>query len=126
VSRAPTDPSLNFSVVVPRAAAHEYQIEDLDERMLIRTNWQAQNFRIVAAPLADCSDTARWRDVVQHDPEVFLQSLELFREFIAVNERSGGLLRIRVQRWSGGEPFHIAAGDPTHNMGLGPRYPTPP
>jgi len=113
------DPSLNFSVIVPREAEHEYQIEDLDERMLIRTNWQAQNFRIVAAPLDACGDRSRWRDVIAHDPEVFLQSLEVFRDCIAVNERSGGLLRIRVQRWSGGEPFYIAADDPTYTMRIG-------
>src|SRR4029453_19004189 len=77
------DPTLTFSVVVPRAADHEYQIEDLDDRMLIRTNWQAQNFRIVAAPLDACGDRSRWRDVLPHDPEVFLQSLEVFRDFIA-------------------------------------------
>ena len=65
----------DFAVVVPREADHEYQIEDLDERLLIRTNWQAENFRIVAAPLAACSDRARWRDVVPHDAAVFLQSI---------------------------------------------------
>ena len=112
------DLSLQFAVVVPRAADHEYQVEDLDERMLIRTNWQAQNFRVVAAPLAACGDRASWRDVVPHDPEVFVQSLEVFRGFLAVNERSGGLLRIRVQRW-GEAPFHIAADDPTYTMLLG-------
>jgi oligopeptidase B len=113
------DPSLSFAVVVPREADHEYQVEDLDERMLIRTNWRAQNFRIVVAPLATCSDRASWDDVIPHDPEVFLQSMEVFRDFLAVNERSGGLLRIRVQHWSGGEPFYLAADDPTYTMQLG-------
>jgi len=113
------DPSLSFDVVVPREANHEYQIEDLDERLLIRTNWQAQNFRIVAAPLAACGDRAGWRDIVPHDPEVFLQSMDVFRDFLAVNERSAGLLRIRLQRWSGGEPFHLAADDPAYTMMLG-------
>jgi oligopeptidase B len=112
------DPTFDFSVVVQRAADHEYQIEDIDERMLIRTNWQAENFRIVAAPLADCSDRTTWRDVVPHDANVFLQSMDVFREFLAVNERSGGLLRIRVQRWAG-ETFHIAADDPAYTMQLG-------
>jgi oligopeptidase B len=112
------DASLTFAVVVPRSADHEYQIEDLDERMLIRSNWQAENFRIVAAPLAACGDRSRWRDVIAHDPEVFLQAMEVFRDFLAVNERSGGLLRIRVQRWSGAV-FHIAADDPTYTMQIG-------
>jgi len=112
------DPALTFSVVVPRAADHEYQIEDLDERMLIRTNWQAENFRIVVVPLAQCGDRTAWRDVVPHAAEVFVQAMDVFRDFLAVNERSGGLLRIRVQRW-GAEPFYLAADDPTYTMQLG-------
>ncbi|HKU16586.1 MAG TPA: S9 family peptidase [Steroidobacteraceae bacterium] len=112
------DPSLRFAVVVPRTADHEYQVEDLDERMLIRTNWLAQNFRVVVAPLEHCGDRAQWRDVLPHDPEVFVQSMDVFREFLAVNERSAGLLRIRVRRWNG-ETFHIAADDPTYTMLLG-------
>ncbi len=112
------DPSLTFAVVVPRTANHEYQIEDLDDRMLIRTNWQAENFRIVVAPLACCGERTLWRDVVPHDSNVFLQSMDVFRGFLAVNERSGGLLRIRVQPW-GGEPFYLAADDPTYTMQLG-------
>jgi oligopeptidase B len=55
---------------------------------------------------------------VPHDANVFLQSMDVFREFLAVNERSGGLLRIRVQRWNGAT-FHLAADDPTYTMQLG-------
>ena len=111
------DASLTFSVVVPRSANHEYQIEDHDDRMLIRTNWQAENFRVVAAPLAACGDRSSWRDVIAHDPEVFVQAMEVFRDFLALNERSGGLLRIRVQRWSSA-PFYLKADDPTYTMQL--------
>jgi oligopeptidase B len=112
------DPAMTFAVVVPRSADHEYQIEDLGEHMLIRSNWQAQNFRVVAAPLAECGERSRWRDVIAHDPQVFVQSMDVFRDFLALNERSCGLLRIRVQRWSGGAPFYIAADDPTYTMQL--------
>ena len=114
------DPSLTFAVVVPREADHEYQIEDLDERLLIRTNWQAQNFRIVAAPLAACGDRATLaRRRAARCRTCSCSRFDVFRDFLAVNERSGGLLRIRVQRWSGGEPFHLAADDPAYTMQLG-------
>jgi oligopeptidase B len=113
-----SDPELAFSIVVPREADHEYQIDHVDERVLIRTNWRAQNFRIVEAPAAKCSDRTLWRDLVPHDPQVFVQDMDVFRDFLAVNERSEGLLRIRVQRW-GAEPFHITADDPAYAMQLG-------
>jgi oligopeptidase B len=112
------DLTFDFKVVVPREEDHEYQLDHLDERFIIRTNWQALNFRIVAVAIAQAADRAQWRDVMAHDPEVFIQDFELFRTFVAVSERSRGLMNIRVQRW-GEAPFHLTADDPTYTMALG-------
>lgn len=112
------DPELAFGVVVPREPDHEYQIDHMDERLLIRSNWGAPNFRIVAAPLGRSAERASWEDVVPHQDDVFIQAFELFRQCLCVNERSGGLLRIRVQPWNG-EAFHLAADDPTYSMQFG-------
>ncbi len=112
------DAAFNFSVVLPREADHEHQVDHLDDRFVIRTNWQALNFRIVDVPIAHAADRKRWRDVIAHDPVVFVQDFDLFRSFLAVSERSDGLLKIRVQRW-GEPPFHLTADDPTYTMALG-------
>jgi oligopeptidase B len=111
------DAAFDFKVVLPREEDHEYQVDHLDDRLLIRTNWQALNFRIVDVPIAAAADRTRWRDVVAHDPAVFVQDFDLFRTFLAVSERSGGLLKIRVQRW-GEAPFHLTADDPAYTMAL--------
>lgn len=116
------DASFNFQIIVPREEDHEYQLDHLDTdpegRFVIRTNWQALNFRIVEVPVAQAVDRARWRDVVAHDTNVFIQDFEIFRTFIAVSERSRGLMNIRVQRW-GEAPFHLTADDPAYTMALG-------
>jgi len=112
------DPEFDFKVVVPREDDHEYQLDHLDERFLIRTNWQALNFRVVEVPVAQAADRTQWRDVIAHDPEVFIQDFELFRTFVAVSERSQGLMNVRVQRW-GEAPFHLTADDPAYTMALG-------
>ncbi|WP_129781151.1 S9 family peptidase [Peristeroidobacter soli] len=112
------DLTFDFKVVVPREEDHEYQLDHLDERFIIRTNWQALNFRLVAVPVTQAADRTQWRDVMAHDPEVFIQDFELFRTFVAVSERSRGLMNIRVQRW-GEAPFHLTADDPTYTMALG-------
>lgn len=111
------DASLTFDIVCARAPDHEYQVDHLDERFLIRTNHGAQNFRIVEVPVAQAGERARWRDVIAHDAEVFVQDFEVFRDFLAVSERSAGLLRLRVQRWND-QPFHLAADDPAYAMML--------
>lgn len=112
------DATFNFAVVSPREEDHEYQVDHLDDRFLIRTNWQALNFRIVDVPVAAAADRKRWRDVVAHDAEIFVQDFDLFRSFLAVNERSQGLMNIRVQRW-GEAPFRLTADDPAYIMALG-------
>ncbi len=111
-----SDPSFGFRVFAPREPDHEHQLDHLDGSFIVRTNWQAQNFRIVRVPIDDDShDRSRWQDVVPHDPEVFLHAFEIFRDFIAVSERSGGLMKLRVQRWSG-EPEYLIADDPAYTM----------
>lgn len=112
------DATFSFAVVSPREEDHEYQVDHLDERFLIRTNWRALNFRIVDVPVTAAADRTRWRDVVAHDAEIFIQDFELFRSFLAVNERSQGLMNIRVQRW-GDAPFRLTADDPAYTMALG-------
>ncbi|NLG76569.1 MAG: S9 family peptidase, partial [Xanthomonadaceae bacterium] len=109
------DPSFEFRVFVPREADHEHQLDHLDGSFIVRTNWQAQNFRIVRAPMHAPHDRSLWRDVVAHDPEVFLHAFEIFRDFLAVSERSGGLMKLRVQRWDG-EPEYLIADDPAYAM----------
>lgn len=109
------DADLKFEVIAPREPDHEYQVDHLDGAFIVRTNWQAENFRIVRAPADHPSDRTQWRDVVPHDPEVFIHAFEIFRDFIAVSERSGGLMKLRVQRWDG-EPHYLAADDPTYTM----------
>jgi len=112
------DSQLRFNVFLPRAPEHEYEIEHFEERFLILTNWQAENFRIMTVPIGQERDRSQWQDIVPHDAAVFVHDFEIFREYLAVSERSGGLRKIRVRRWSG-ESYHIAADDPAYTMHLG-------
>lgn len=113
------EPSAPFRIVVPRTPDHEYQVDHLEERFVIRTNLEAQNFRIVTVPVEQASDRTAWRDVVRHEPAVFIHDFEPFRDFLAVSERSQGLRRIRVQRWDGGDATYLEADDPAYTMQLG-------
>lgn len=113
------DPKLEFRVAVPRERDHEYQLEDLGDRFIIRTNWQAKNFRIVEAPKATVGDRSTWRDIIPHRDDAFVASFETFDHFLAVSERSGGLQKIRVRSWDGRKNFLMDAADAAYTMGLG-------
>lgn len=113
------DPRLEFHRVFARKRDHEYQVEHLGDRFIIRTNWQAPNFRIMEAPVASVQDRATWREVVPHRADTFIHEFELFRDHLAISERAGGLRRIRVRPWSGGEEVLIGADEPAYTAMFG-------
>ena len=112
------DPALRFRPVLPREARHEYQVEHHGDDFIVRSNWQAQNFRILRAPVASSADKRSWRVVVPHSSKVLIERFEVFRDFLAINERSGGLRKIRIRPWARGKAFHIEADEPAYTATL--------
>jgi len=97
------DPALQLHSVLPREPGHEYDVDHHGDCFVIRTNWRAPNFRVVRVPVALSADKSRWIDVIGHRDEVFIESCEAGQFALAVNERAGGLLRIRVHDWKHGD-----------------------
>jgi len=113
------DKNLEFKVALARERDHEYHLEDHGDRFIIRTNWQAKNFRIVEAPIASVADRSTWRDVIAHRGDAFVESFEAFEQHLAVSERSGGLQKLRIKNWASGKELLLDAPDPAYTMYLG-------
>ena len=113
------DPALAFRVFLPRERGHEYSVEHLDGRWIIRSNWQAPNFRLLAVDAGHEGDRARWRELVAHRDDALIQSFDVFRDFLAIAERSGALRKIRIRPWDGGKDFYIASDEPAYTTYLG-------
>lgn len=113
-----SDPQLRFKTVRPREPNLEYQVEHLGQDFIIRTNWQAPNFRIVRAPIAASADKGTWKDVLPHRTDAFIEDFEVAADFLAVNERSGGLLKMRIKTWDGSKDTLIEADEPAYTMRL--------
>ena len=121
------DPALIFRIFLPHERDHEYQIEHLDDRFIIRTNWRATNFRLMQVPIGETQDRARWQDLVAHRDDTFIQDFEVFERFIALTVRSGGLKKISIQPLRPGgvpgaplrmEQFFIASDEPAYSMSI--------
>jgi oligopeptidase B len=112
------DPMLRFEVFLPHETGHEYDIEHLGQAFIVRTNWQALNFRLVQTPIAEQTSRAGWVDVVAHRPDTFIEDFDVFDEFIAVSVRSGGLRKICIHERSGGREFFIASGEASYSTSL--------
>ncbi len=109
------DPQLNFRAVLPREPHLLYDVEHLGSDFVLRTNHEAPNFRIVRAPIKTSAEKRTWRDVLPHRPDALLEDFEVAANHLIVNERSGGLLKIRVMPWLG-EKQQAAAGSSTGTL----------
>ncbi len=113
------DPLLRFRVLLPRERGHEYEVDHVDGRWIVRTNWEARNFRIMEAAVAAAGDRRRWREVIPHRDDVFLAGFDVFAQFLALEERVDGLRKVRIRSWDGAREFHLDSDEPAYRMALG-------
>jgi oligopeptidase B len=90
------DPALEFRTFLPHERDHEYQVEHLGDAFIIRTNWQARNFRVMRAAIGQEGDRAAWQDVVAHRGDTFIEDFDVFNGFLALSVRTGGLAKICI------------------------------
>jgi oligopeptidase B len=114
-----SDAALAFTVLLPRERDHEYHADHFDGHWLIRTNWLAPNFRLVQVPVGECADRTRWQDLVGAGRETFVHRFDIFRNFLAIEERSGGLRKVRIRPWGDGHDFCLASDEAAYRMTLG-------
>ena len=114
-------PDLDFTVFLPHQRDHEYQIEHLGDEFLIRSNWQARNFRLLRAPVGPSPGPAAWREVIAHREEVYLDDFEVFSSFVALSVRAGGLAKIIIKPLHDplAPEFFIASEEAAYSMSVG-------
>jgi oligopeptidase B len=100
-------------LLAPRERDVRYEADHIAGRWIIKTDWKAPNFKLMTVDDAEIGDRTRWRDLLPYDPAVFIEGFALFREHLAINERSEGLLRLRVMPWKALEKASYIRSDET-------------
>ncbi|HEY2849386.1 MAG TPA: S9 family peptidase [Gemmatimonadaceae bacterium] len=92
-------------VVAPRAPDVEYDVDDGGDWLYLLTNRDgARDFKVMRAPV---SDPSTWTDWLPARAGVFVEGVDVFRDFIVVQEREHGLRRLRVMSLDGGDAHYI-------------------
>lgn len=106
---AADQPDQPFTVLAPRQRDFEYSADHIDQHWIIRTNWNAPNFRLMEAADADVFNRDAWRELIAHRDDVYIEEFELFQRHLAIGERSDGLKRVRIRRWDGSNEEYLGA-----------------
>ncbi|WP_230408620.1 S9 family peptidase [Undibacterium flavidum] len=88
-------PQGDFKSILGRTKGHRYNVEHRDGTLFIRTNKNAKNFRIVTTPVGKLAEK-NWKEIVKHDDKVLIGNYEVFRDFLAVTEKTQALNRTRI------------------------------
>ena len=112
-------PHARLHVLAPREQALEYHADHIGDRWIVRTNWNAKNFRIMQVADARVGSKQHWRDVVPAQSGVTLDGFTLFRDYLAIDERSDGLQRIRIRPWHAGKDYFVATDDTDYTESIG-------
>ncbi len=106
-------PDGTFTIILPREREHEYQVDHFGDYFYIRTNDQAENFRLVRAPVATPS-REHWEEVIGHRDDVLFEDFDIFSDYLVVTERRNGLIELRVRPWNGEDEHYIDFDEPTY------------
>jgi len=106
-------------VFLPRQRGHQYAADHDGHDWIIRSNWDAPNFRILRAPETGHEDRDRWAELVPHREQVFIEEFDPFENFLALGERHQGMRRLRLLDYRSGQSRLVEFDEPLYTAQLG-------
>jgi oligopeptidase B len=89
------NPLGEWKVLVPRREGHEYSADFSGGDFYITTNKDAENFKVVRAPLNDPGEK-NWTDFIAHNPAVKIDGISFFKDYAVVSELENGLEYLKI------------------------------
>ena len=106
-ANAPEKPMVVFS---PRQEGREYYIDHFKGEFYIRSNHESELYGLYKTASID----APWQTIIAPQPEVDLESFELFNRWLVLEERKQGLVSLRQIDWKTGQSTNIIFDDPVY------------
>jgi len=110
-------PGDEFTVLQPRVRGLEYSVAHFGDHFYIVTNLDAKNFRLMKTPVS-ATGKGNWEEVIGHREDVYLEGIELFSNFMVVEERKEGLIGLRVIPWEGDGEHYLEFWEEVYSAGI--------
>ena len=89
------NPSASFTSIAERVDDEEYDVDHRDGFFYLRTNLNAERFRLVRTPVGR-TGRENWEELLPEQKDVPLNDFDLFQQFLVTNSRERGLPVLRV------------------------------
>ncbi|HNS30703.1 MAG TPA: S9 family peptidase [Tenuifilaceae bacterium] len=120
------NPYGEIKLIQPREKGLEYFVTHYGDKFYITTNLNATNFQLMVTPVSK-PGKANWKTVIPHRENVLLSGVEIFKNHMVVDERSGGLKQLRIINMNTKEEHYLDFGEEvyTASISINPEYDTP-
>lgn len=100
-------PEGEFRIFQKRVRGVEYSISHYGDSFYVVTNKdKATNFKLMKTPESKTTSD-NWVDLIPHRKDVLLEGIDIFKDYLVVEERSNGLNKIQIRPWSGAEAYYL-------------------
>jgi len=101
------NPTGKFRYFQKRVRGLEYSISHYGDSFYIVTNKdKATNFKLMKTN-ENNTTSENWVDVIPHRKETLLEGIDIFKDYLVVEERSNGLNKIQIRPWSGEGAYYL-------------------
>ncbi|MFY8069142.1 MAG: S9 family peptidase [Flavobacterium sp.] len=108
------NPNGNFRVFQKRTRGLEYSISHYGDSFYIVTNKdKATNFKLMKTP-ETATSAENWTDLIGHRKDVLLEGIDIFKDYLVVEERSNGLNKIQIRPWNGKGEYYLPFSSETY------------
>ena len=109
------DPTGSFTQFTAREDDLLFSIDHFEDQFYITTNWNAKNFRLMETDEKN-TDKENWKEVIPHRSDVLLEGIELFDEYLVVEERKMGNTNLRIINQKNKGEHYIDFGEPAYSV----------
>ncbi|MCF7569072.1 S9 family peptidase [Sabulilitoribacter arenilitoris] len=112
-------PNGEFKIFQKRIPDLEYSIAHYNDSFYIISNAnKATNFKLLKTKETS-TEKENWIDVIPHRKDVLLEDIEIFKDYLVVNERENGLNRLRIIKWDKTEDYYLPFNSETYTTFIG-------
>ncbi len=107
-------PDGKFKMFQKRKRGVEYSINHYQDSFYILTNKDdADNFKLMKTH-EGATSSDNWEELIAHREDVLLEDVEIFANYLVLEERTGGLNKIRIMSWDKTEEYYLPFGSETY------------
>ncbi|MEA5256356.1 S9 family peptidase [Arcicella aquatica] len=114
-----SNPTGQFVPFYPREEGLEYSIEHFEDKFYIRTNVDdATNFKLMEVSEGQSADITKWKEVIPHREDTYLDGMEVFKNHLVLQERSNALIHIRIINQATQAEHYIQFNETAYDAGV--------